>query len=285
MPPRGHAVVIGLDRVDPSAYAQWPGTLKGGKADALDMAKLARARGFTVSDLLDDRATRAAVQAAIREATERLVSGDMFLLTFAGHGIPIPNLNGDDLENLEDETWCLYDGLFLDDELCHALIGFAQGVRVIIVSDSCSSETVFHALARHVARGPAAAPGLDVVAVERWLQLSRIMPLERAQAMLEEHRAMYDAINEYLPPHDPSRVTASVLLLAACGDRGTAIEIDGHGVFTRALHKVWANGAFLGNYDDLIHEVGEEIQEFQHPKIGVLGPGTDLLRREHPFTV
>jgi hypothetical protein len=41
-----------------------------------------------------------------------------------------------------DETWCLYDGQLLDDELHGAWEKFQAGVRILVFSDSCHSGTV-----------------------------------------------------------------------------------------------------------------------------------------------
>ena len=43
--------------------------------------------------------------------------------------------------DLEDETWCLYDGELIDDELAELWAHFAKGVRIVVLSDSCHSGT------------------------------------------------------------------------------------------------------------------------------------------------
>ena len=63
------------------------------------------------------------------------------LLSYSGHGGQVPDQNGDDPNDGLDETWCLFDGQVLDDELYGALSAFAPGVRVV-VSDSCHSGTM-----------------------------------------------------------------------------------------------------------------------------------------------
>ena len=76
--------------------------------------------------------------AAIRSAAKSLRAGDLFFLTFSGHGGQVPDVTGDEADK-QDETWCLYDGQLIDDELYFELSRFAAGVRILVLSDSCHS--------------------------------------------------------------------------------------------------------------------------------------------------
>lgn len=115
--------------------------LQGTTADAESMAQMATEYGFAASMLLEQAATAEAIMAGIEEATQALDDGDVFLLTFAGHGTQVEDLNGDETDSL-DEALALFDRLFLDDELRVALRGFSQGVRVVIIVDACNSATL-----------------------------------------------------------------------------------------------------------------------------------------------
>ena len=59
------------------------------------------------------------------------------MLSYSGHGGQLPDLN-DDEPDQEDETWCLYDGQVVDDELSELYSHFKQGVRILVLSDSLS---------------------------------------------------------------------------------------------------------------------------------------------------
>lgn len=77
------AVVVGID-----AYRNVK-PLKGAVADAHDIAAALRGRGLAernIKLLIDEQANRDAILAAIDEALAALKSGDLFILTFAGHG-------------------------------------------------------------------------------------------------------------------------------------------------------------------------------------------------------
>ena len=114
--PKGLALAIGLNSVNPKHYEGWSGELNACEADASDMRDVARSRKFTVQTLMTRRATRAAVLGALAKAAKTLKSGDIFLLTYSGHGGQVPDRN-DEEPDRQDETWCLYDGELIDDEL------------------------------------------------------------------------------------------------------------------------------------------------------------------------
>ena len=143
--PKGLALTIGLNAVDPKHYAGWDGALNACEADADDMADIAKTRKYTVKTLLTKAATRAKMSGEILTAAKLLKAGDIFMLTYSGHGGQLPDLNGDDPDGA-DETWCLYDGELVDDELYSLLGQFAKGVRILVFSDSCHSGTVVKAV-------------------------------------------------------------------------------------------------------------------------------------------
>jgi N-methylhydantoinase B/oxoprolinase/acetone carboxylase alpha subunit len=108
--PQGLALTIGLNSVDPAHYGGWSGELRACEADAEDMAEIAKTRHFTVKTLLTASATRAKVISEMNQAATTLQSGDIFVLSYSGHGGQVPDLNRDELDDRKDETWCLYDG-------------------------------------------------------------------------------------------------------------------------------------------------------------------------------
>src|SRR5262245_6466753 len=143
----GISLHIGLNSVSAAAYGGWSGKLNACEADANDMAALAKSRGFKATKLLTRAGTRAKVLSAIKSAAAALVSGDIFFLTYSGHGGQLPDMNGDEVDN-QDETWCLYDGELVDDDINSTLCAFKAGVRVLVLSDSCHSGTATRAIER-----------------------------------------------------------------------------------------------------------------------------------------
>src|SRR5262245_49661514 len=113
--PTGIALTIGLNAVDPNHYQGWAGDLVACEADAHDMAAIANAKGFKTMTLLTKQATRTAVANGMAMAAQTLKAGDIFMLSYSGHGGQLPDLNRDE-DDQQDETWCLYDGELIDDE-------------------------------------------------------------------------------------------------------------------------------------------------------------------------
>ena len=132
----------------------YPGThmdLAGCINDAEDWAAELGARGYTVSKLLDQQATKAAMVAGFRSAIGSAASGDIVVITYSGHGTYVPDTDGDELDGL-DEALCPYDiqtgGEALIDDEIHALFAARKpGVRLVLVADSCHSGTVTRAAA------------------------------------------------------------------------------------------------------------------------------------------
>lgn len=130
----------------------YPGThmdLAGCVNDANDWAAELKSRGFGVSTLLDSAATKAAMTEAFKGIVGRASSGDTVVITYSGHGTYVPDLNGDEVDGL-DEGLCPYDiqtggGALIDDEISAIFGSRKKGVRLVLISDSCHSGTVTRA--------------------------------------------------------------------------------------------------------------------------------------------
>ncbi len=131
----------------------YPGThmdLRGCVNDAQDWAAELTARGFAVTRLIDAKATKAAMVKGFKTVVGGAKKGDVVVITFSGHGTYVPDLNGDEVDGL-DEALCPYDlqtrgAAFLDDEIHEIFAARAPGVRLVLLSDSCHSGTVTRAV-------------------------------------------------------------------------------------------------------------------------------------------
>ena len=156
----------------------YPGThmdLAGCVNDAQDWAAELRTRGFEVTQLLDGEATKAAMVKAFKSVIGAAAKGDIAVITFSGHGTYVPDLNGDELDGL-DEALCPYDlqtaGAALTDDEIHAMFAVRKvGVRLVLVSDSCHSGTVTRAVA--------ADPDADDLPRARFMPMGNWLPADQ----------------------------------------------------------------------------------------------------------
>lgn len=277
---QGLSLHIGVNAVDPAHYSGWSGELNACEFDAESMQEIAQQRGYEAALLLTAQATRQSVADAIRGAASRLVAGDIFFISYAGHGGQVPDKNGDEPDST-DETWCLYDGMLIDDEL-HDLWGkFASGVRVLVVSDSCHSGTVTRA-GRGLLNLEAAAEQLKAYGIDK--PRYRFMPPGEASKTYRAHKAFYDDIGRRLPADMPPP-TATVRLFSGCQDDQLSADGTFNGLFTATLVKVWNSGAFDGDYAAFHNEIVRRMPPIQRPNHFVIGAAAPAFDRQRPFEV
>ena len=284
--PNGLSLHIGINEVSAAHYAGWTGPLAACEFDAHDMAAIAKAQGFKPTLLLTKKGTRSAVLAAIRKAAKALKAGDLFWLTYSGHGGQVPDTSGEEPDKL-DETWCLYDTQLIDDELYYELSRVAKGVRVLVLSDSCHSGTVVRA-----ARPPPGTPA----------QRPRIMPPAVGMRVYNAHKAWYDKLQTEIAKAAGGRVTdpdtaiaqvavstrltaivkkfePSVILVSGCQDNQFSMDGDHNGAFTEQLLRVWNNGAFTGSYARMHALIRAGLPPTQSPNLFTLGPAAPFLKQ------
>ena len=277
--PRGLALAIGLNSVDPKHYGGWSGELNACEADAEDMADIARSRNFNVKSLLTKAATRAKVTAEISKAASTLKAGDIFMLSYSGHGGQLPDLNRDE-PDAQDETWCLYNGELVDDEL-YALFGkFKRGVRVLVFSDSCHSGTVVK-LAYYQGTTTTRGSWVSSQSVRY-----RFMPPDVALRTYRKNREFYDPILKKAKLKETRiAVKASVLLISGCQDNQLSADGDFNGLFTAQLLRVWKNGSFKGDYREFHASIVRRMPPDQTPNYFRAGQTDSKFEAQRPFTI
>lgn len=276
---KGRALTIGLNAVDPRHYGGWSGELNACEADAHDMAEIVKSRKFRVKTLLTKAATRAKVMGEIAKAAKSLKAGDIFMVSYSGHGGQLPDLNNDE-PDAQDETWCLYDGELVDDELYAHLGKFAQGVRVLAFSDSCHSGTVVK-MAYYQGTTAARSAGLDAQRVRY-----RFMPPDVALRTYRNNKGFYDKILKNVKLKDSiEAVKAAVLLISGCQDNQLSLDGDFNGLFTSQLLRVWKDGAFKGNYKKFHREILRRMPPDQTPNYFRAGQFDKKFEAQMPFTI
>ena len=282
---------VGLDSVSAAAYGGWDGPLAACEFDANDMAAVATAQGMKPKVLLTKKATRAAVLAAMRDAAQKLGAGGFFFLTYSGHGGQVPDVTGEEADK-KDETWCLYDGQLIDDELYFELSRFKAGVRILVLSDSCHSGTV-----TRDRMPPPPPPG----------QRAKLMPDAVARRVYQQHQAFYYKLQQGFakaagtPVIDPdtaiaqvaqsgrlaaivSKFDAAAMLISGCQDNQTSMDGEHNGAFTEQLLKVWDQGRFDGNYALFHARIRARMPASQSPNLFTLGSAGSFLAQK-PFSL
>lgn len=296
---KGISLHVGVNKLRPSASNPDPLPLVGCVNDAHAMSRIAMSSGFgEVVVLTDEQATYAAVKQVMLDAAAELKSGDIFLFSFAGHGtqVDFEHPTPGDTEFI-DQTIVLHDHIMADDVLRHAIWPeFEEGVRVLMVADSCHSGTLLEAVsllasvrreetlsisASHVSL----TVGVEVAASD--FPRARELSAAVTRQHLDEFRDFYERERESVTGKP---VKASVLLLAACFDFEKAQDGSPHGAFTQALLDVWADGSF-SDYETFRDRIRDIVlprvppDKPQHPQLNHLPPPNQAFIAQRPFTV
>jgi hypothetical protein len=263
--------------------------LQGAENDAAAMQAIAREHRFErCLLLLGKEATLERVMAEIRAASETLDDGDLFLLSFAGHGseisprwiqslVPRPRAVE---PNEWVQTWLLWERELLDKELRLVWARFKAGVRVLVVLDSCHSYSAWKTMVNLALEGSADAPESAGV--------PRALSEDAQEVILEEDRAYYAAkLNAALCEDDAKRQTAAkFLFLTACEDKKLAMDGKPNGVFTGALLSALKDQAW-DSYTTLLPAVVERVLAHapgQTPHLTPY-PGDTTFASDPPFTI
>ena len=278
----GRSLHVGLNVVDPAAYEGWDGQLTSCEYDAEDMTDIAKAVGYKTTTLLTKHATRKAVTDAISKAAKASKPGDIFLMSYAGHGGQVSDFNGDEEDNI-DETLCLYDGQVIDDELYVLWSQFPADVRILLVYDCCHSGTT--ARSRLLDEALAGSPGPAAT--------PRAMPLSVASRVMRRNRSFYRTLADKAAAHWKGASTremalplsASVRLLSAVQDNQLALDGLENGMFTGRLREVWGDGAFRGDYDTFHRKLVENMPPAQTPNHFRIGQPSPAFDAQRPFDI
>ena len=290
--PKGISLHLGLNSYDPAHYGN-SGDLAACENDANSMHDLAKAAGFdALPPLLTAQATSRNFVTSIQNAANTLESGDVFMLSYSGHGGQVWDYSGDEAEDEDasliyenqdgsnkiileegpkDETLCLYDRQFWDDEVFNQLRQFKQGVRVIWITDCC-----------HAASNFKEGEGEEVKA--------RGIGVDKGTDVWTQHQLLYkdawfgtvDSLNK------DRELSCSLVQLAACGDSELARDGTVNGLFTTHLLNVWDQGNFSGSYGSFLDRVSSQVnaeRSDQTPKLVTGGAANADFENQQPFSI
>jgi metacaspase-1 len=277
--PNAMSLHIGLNSVDAAAYGGWGGQLQACENDANSMEQITSGLGYKTQKLLTRHATSEAVIAAISKAAQSLENGDIFVLSYSGHGGQVPDKNGDEPDG-KDETWVLYDRELVDDELHELYTRFNAGARIFVLSDSCHSGTVTRGL----------FDGLVQLEADHGMRSKgnprpKAMPREIADREYHRQQKKYDAIQAKTKATVMKSPEAAVLLISGCQDNQLSSDGDVNGLFTEKLLSVWNAGKFAYDYRNFQRTIKKRMPPSQQPNYFVVGAATKAYERQHPFQI
>ena len=266
----GISIHIGLNYVDPNHYSGWNGKLNAAEYDANDICLIAEVCGFLPTKLLRAEATRSAVISFIKNTATKLKGNDFLLISYSGHGGQLPDLNSDEDDGL-DETWCLYDGELVDDELYELWSEFEKGVRILVLSDSCHS-------------GSMVKYARNLVMIKTDL-IPKYLPDQIVSNTYFSNKKFYDDILKGVKKIKSEDIAASVKLISGCQDNQSSFDGPFNGEFTGALKKVWNGGKFRGNYTSFHEKITSLLPPVQSPNYMNIGQPDPSFDNQIPFTI
>ena len=219
---RRRALCVGIDRYPPG------NELSGCVADARLWADTFVSLGFeTPVLLLDGQARRAAILEQLGALLAESVEGDVLAFQFSGHGTQLPDLKGDEDDNL-DEALCpvdFADGAFLiDDDIAELFGRIPTGVNVTCFMDCCHSGSN----TRFAGGGTARPPAADARA-------RFIKPTAEMSAAHQDFRKTSGAGRAL---RRGGAEAMSEVSFSACQPQEVAWESGGHGAFSLRANQV-----------------------------------------------
>jgi len=247
---KGLALLVGLKRIDPNKYNGWPGEngCWGCELDVDNVERILVGKGFQATVLKTAEATHDNILEALRSAANSLGPDDIFAFYYSGHGGQQPDFlspNKDELDG-QDETLVAFDSQIIDDELNEIWLSFAEGVRIVMISDSCNSGTNYRTVGTFENPSP-------------------IIPI--------------------LDKEIQGEMKAQLIHYGGCRDGFESGGYQGGGAFTMALCHVWSDGKYEGNYKQLLENAGTLVSGSQKPQYNEYGPVGEKFRDSKPFQI
>jgi hypothetical protein len=266
---KGYSLLIGLNQVNPDHYEGWNGTLSCCERDVASLATILANEGYTnIDTLLTKNATRENVSKALQKAADIVDSGDVFLLYYSGHGSYLKDEDEEEVDK-QDETWCLYNGQMLDDEIYSYWGKFKKDVKILMISDSCHSGTIYKDLPDNVYNIP------------------KSMPWELQEQVYLKHKSFYKRLIDQKRERNNNLndIQATVLLLSACQDNQQAMAGNQNSLFTRTLIELYGDPSLSSNYKTFYQNVNRKISRIQTPNYAILGVKNDAFEAQMPFKI
>jgi hypothetical protein len=204
--------------------------------DANDWRAFFARHRYQARTLLDSQATKAAIVAGIKDVLGSLAKDELGVICYSGHGTWVPDLDGDEPDG-RDEALVPWDALgdesklLIDDEIKPLLEDRPKGSRVLFITDSCHSGTVFRFMNLGHGRPVRFLPPAQILKAKR--------RIAKAKVLAERIRPK---TNLPLP---------GVIHFAACQDTEYAADAEfkgrPNGAFTYFLLQAFKKGGTFGD--------------------------------------
>merc|ERR1719198_846806 len=94
--------------------------------------------------------TKADVQQAIRQGSSQCEEGDWFVFFYAGHGMNVPDQDGDESDGMDEAMVTIGPGgeiaekwFFIDDDFANCMDrDVPPGVKILVITDCCHSGSI-----------------------------------------------------------------------------------------------------------------------------------------------
>jgi hypothetical protein len=159
----------------------------------------------------------------------------------------------------------------VDDELSNLWSKFTNGVRILVISDSCHSGTIVK-----VAK--------EIIKDKREL-IPKYMPSEIAASTYMKNKQFYDEILLNVKDVDSNNIQASVKLISGCQDNQSSYDGIFNGKFTGALKNIWNGGKFGGDYLSFYKQIMNLMPENQTPNYYNVGKPNSQFDTQKPFFI
>jgi hypothetical protein len=262
----GQAILLGVDKLDPVHYGDFQPKLLSPNKDVADLAMIAKLAGLNVQTFVNEEATKPKMANALVKTAKSLKEGDFLLLTFAGYGGLTPNFDGH-RTNSHSTTWCLHNSQLLQAELFQMLASIAEGVNILVISDTSTSAPCW--------RLETSSSLPDSTA--------RTLPNEVATSVYLRNKDYYDAA--HLLTDTKTQLAASLVWVSASHPNQKALENEQNGFLTAAIKHVWNGGGFSGTLDFFLEQVTMVLPPVQSPKISGHGSSPEKILNRKPFAI
>jgi hypothetical protein len=137
--PKRYGLFVGINYINTSSE------LAGCINDAQDLYERLSPHFDEILVLTEDQATKARIMDEKARFVGKLQYKDRFWDTYSGHGTWVPDRNNDEPDK-RDEALCpidFQDNLILDDEIFEVYSKRKRGSKIVMLTDSCHSGSVF----------------------------------------------------------------------------------------------------------------------------------------------